>query len=305
MRAEVDFETGLAELAGSWLLTLEAERKSPATIKAYKAATDGFLRWHVTRYPDAVPMLDAAVVSAYIVDLGRAGQSAGTQRLRQTALKLFSRYLTMEGEQDRDGLVNLRLPKADNPVVPTLSDSELTGLLKACRGNDLASRRDDALVRLMASVGLRAGEVIGLRVADVDLAEKTVTVRRGKGGKGRTVGIGPVVARSLDRYLRVRRTHKRAYQVDDLWVGDQGRLFHYGGLARALGVRAQMAGIEHFTCHRLRHTTASRWLAAGGSEDGLMAMMGWSDRNMVQRYTSDTQQVRARAEAARLRLDDM
>jgi integrase len=120
----------------------------------------------------------------------------------------------------------------------------------------------------------------------------------------RTVGFGPQVAAALDRYLRARRAHRLA-ATPALWLGEQGRQFGYQGLARALAHRAQAAGIEGFHPHRLRHTAASRWLARGGTEDGLMAMAGWTDRNMLRHYTQDTAERRAIEEAARLRLDDI
>ena len=303
--AELDAITAvdLGDLAGSWYIALEAEGKSRATLKAYRAGVAGFLAWHAAQFPDAVPVLDRPAAAAYLADLRRAGQSPGTMRLRFGALRLFSAWLAEEGETSGDPLRSMKPPKGDKPVVPALSDAELDALTRACRGTGFAARRDEALVRLMAATGLRAGEVCDLRVSDVDLRGKTLVVRRGKGGKGRRIGIGPQAARALDRYLRARRAHRLA-ATDALWLGEMGRSFGYQGLARALGLRAKAAGIDRFHPHRLRHSFASRWLAAGGSEDGLMATAGWTSRDMISRYTSDTAQSRAIEEAARLALDD-
>ena len=57
--------------------------------------------------------------------------------------------------------------------------------------------------------------------------------------------------------------------------------------------------------HKLRHTAAHRWLAAGGSESGLMAMAGWTRTDMLVRYTRATAAERAADEAARLNLGDL
>jgi hypothetical protein len=57
-------------------------------------------------------------------------------------------------------------------------------------------------------------------------------------------------------------------------------------------MRADMAGIPGFHPHVLRHTAASRWLAAGGSEGGMMAVAGWSQRDMIDRYTRATAKIR-------------
>ena len=79
----------------------------------------------------------------------------------------------------------------------------------------------------------------------------------------------------------------------------------YYGLHSALKYRAQLAGLPKFHPHLLRHTAASRWLAAGGSEGGLMAVAGWSTRDMIDRYTSATASERAAAEARNLGLGEI
>jgi len=95
-------------------------------------------------------------------------------------------------------------------VVPVLTEDRLRALISACEGPDLRDRRDEAIVRLMTETGMRAGEVIAIEVADVDLKTGSATVRRGKGGKGRTVPFGPRTGRAMDRYIRLRRSHRLA-----------------------------------------------------------------------------------------------
>ena len=70
-----------------------------------------------------------------------------------------------------------------------------------------------------------------------------------------------------------------------LWLGTRGTSFGYDGLGNALRRRAALADIKGFHPHKLRHTAAHRWLAAGGSESGLMAMAGWTRTDMLIRYT--------------------
>jgi site-specific recombinase XerD len=294
----------LADLAESWLLSLEAEGKSPATLRAYRAGVAGFLRWHAAQ-GTAEPVLDKEVVRTYLADLRKADQSAGTCQLRHAALRRFATWLYEEGEADRDALAGLRPPKGDRPVIPRLSDEEVAALVRACRGTAFVDRRDEALVRLMTEGLLRASETLGLTVADVDVRRGVATVKRGKGGKGRLVPFGPATGRALDRYLRLRRRHPLAHTAP-LWLPGGGRSgFHYQGLAAALGARARTAGIEGFHLHRLRHTGASRWLRAGGTPTALRAVGGWTDLTMVLRYTEDDAAAQAIEEARRLGLDKL
>jgi site-specific recombinase XerD len=90
-----------------------------------------------------------------------------------------------------------------------------------------------------------------------------VTVRRGKGGKGRLAPFGPQTARAIDRYLRARRTHRLA-DTAALWPGDRGKSLEYYGLHSALKYRAGLAGLPKFHPHLLRGTPRRRvgWLQA-------------------------------------------
>jgi site-specific recombinase XerD len=296
---------GAVSLAGeleAWMTALASAQRSPATRRAYRAGVEGFLAWHAGEYPLAVPVLDKAAVRAYLADLATTRKPA-TCQLRHAALRRFSGWLAAEEVTESDLLAGLDPPRGDLPVVPCLAEEELAALVRACRGPGFVDRRDEALVRLMANAGLRASEAVGLTVGDVDRAAGVVTVRRGKGAKGRLVGFGPETGQAIDRYLRLRRRHPLAH-TPPLWLPGAGRpRFGYQGLSAAIGARAQAAGIDGFHLHRLRHTWASRWLRAGGSPLALRAAGGWTDLAMVQRYTADTAERQAVEEARRLGLD--
>jgi integrase/recombinase XerD len=90
-----------------------------------------------------------------------------------------------------------------------------------------------------------------------------------------------------------------------LWLGAHSNGFAYFGLNDTLKDRAREAGIEGFHLHLLRHTFATRWKAARGSDDGLMAVAGWSNRSMIDRYAGAAAADRAAAEARTLNLGDL
>lgn len=292
----------LAALLPSWELALRAERKSPQTVKSYGDAVRAFLRW--CEHSGHAPALDKRLTQEFVAALLDGGAEPATARARQLGLRRFSAWLAEEGEIDADPLLGLKAPKLDAKVTESLTEDDLRALIKACGGKEFRDRRDEAIVRLMAETAMRAGEVCGLSVADVDLPRGIVTVRRGKGGKGRISPFGPQTGRALDRYVRARRAHRLA-DTAALWLGDRGKELNYYGLHKALKTRAEAAGLTGFHPHLLRHTAASRWLAAGGSEGGLMAVAGWSTRDMIDRYTRATASERAAAEARGLGLGDL
>lgn len=293
----------LAALLQSWELSLRAERKSQQTVKSYGDGVRRFLVWCVQN--GRAPSLDRATVNAFTAALLDAGAEPSTARSRQLAVRRFSGWLAEEGETERDELLALKAPKLDQKVIEPLTDVQLKAMIAACTGLDqMRDRRDEALIRFMVETGCRAGEVAVMALPDVNLQAGVAIVRRGKGGKGRSVPFGPQTVRAVDRYVRARRTHRLA-GTDALWLGDRGKPFSYDGLHKTLKLRATMAGIPNFHPHLLRHTAAHRWLAAGGSEGGLMAVAGWTRPDMLQRYTRARASDRAADEARRLNLGEL
>ena len=260
-----------------------------------------FLRWCESTATPAV--LTAPVVQAFVADQLDRGAAPATALSRQKALRRYAAWLVTDGQLDTNPLTGLPTPKQDRQLTEALSDEELRALLKACTGRSLRDRRDEAILRLMTETGIRAGEVIALHTGDVDLGRGLATIRRGKGGKGRLVPFGPQTAAALDRYLRARRAHSPA-DGGALWVGARGPLT-YSGLDKTLRERARTADVKGFHLHKIRHTAATRWLRAGGSEQGLMTVAGWSSRAMLDRYTGASAAERAAAEARGLGLGDI
>jgi integrase/recombinase XerD len=295
-------QTKLADLLESWQIGLQAQHLAPGTIRHYTEGTRLFLKW--CENTDAEPELTKANVQRFLAELMAGGAQSTTARARWSALKRFSWWLAKEGERPTDDMLGLAPPKIDSKLVHPLTDAELKDLIKVCRGNTFRDRRDEALIRLLAETGMRAGECRSLTLEDIDIAHGKAVVLRSKTGMGRSVFFGPATAQALDRYARLRRGHRLA-GTQAFWLGDRSRSFGSNALYRAVLYRAEMAGIEHMHPHRLRHTAASRWLAAGGSEGGLMAMAGWTKRDMLDRYTRATASTRAGEESRRLNLGEL
>jgi len=295
-------------LLPSWLLSLRADRKSAQTIAAYTDGVRFYLTWCVAN--DVAP-LSRSSLRAWTTALLDRGNAPATAVARQLAVRRYAAWLTEEGELAADPFLGIKAPQLDTKVVEPLTDDELRALLTACippkgltPAQVLRYRRDEAMLRLMLETGARAGEVVAIELVDVDLPGGLVIIRRGKGGKGRVVPFGPATAQAIDRYLRLRRAHRLA-ATPALWLGDRGKGFSYDALHKTLAVRAAAAGIVGFHPHLLRHTAAHRWLAAGGSEGGLMSVAGWTRPDMLLRYTKAQASSRAAEEARGLNLGDL
>ncbi|HEV7974319.1 tyrosine-type recombinase/integrase [Amycolatopsis sp.] len=294
-------EIALSRLLESWELDLRAQRKSPQTIKGYLTGARQYLAFCDAHGLE--PDLDKPTVNAFVLSLLDAGREASTASTRQSAVKLFSAWLAAEDFIPRDLIIGLAPPQLDKKVVDRLTEDECRALIKACEGKDFLDRRDNAIVRFMLEAIVRASETVDMTVSGTKTRVGTALIVRGKGGKGRTVPFGPQTGRAIDRYLIVREKHRLA-RSDVLWLGERGKLLGYSGLYKALGYRAKLAGIDNFHPHLTRHTSAQRWLDAGGSEGSLMAVAGWANRDMIEKYTRATASTRAAAEARTLNLGE-
>lgn len=246
------------------------------------------------------------LLESWVAYLLAHGAEANTARTRQQAVRRFADWLASEDEISADPFAGLSPPKLDTKVVQRFTDDQLRSLIKACAGKELRDRRDEAIVRLFANTGMRAAEMLALNVADVDLERGIATIIRGKGGTGRLVPFDAATSAAIDKYMRVRRNHKLA-RTAALWLTETGgaERLGYHGLRVTLNARANVAHISNFHIHKLRHTFASRWLASGGSEGGLMNVAGWRTREMVDRYTKATAAEHAADEARTLKLGDL
>jgi site-specific recombinase XerD len=295
-------EDGLAELLASWEIALRAEGKSKDTVKSYGDGMRSYMRWAQHAGAAGFTRDNVTAFLAYLMETG----SATTAGIRAKSLKLLSTWAHDEGRLDADVLAGLKPPRPDKTVVPKLTDDELKRLIAACAADkSLYARRDEAIVRLASEAGCRAEELLGMDLPDdLDLRRGIAVIRRGKGAKGRIVPFGSQTARAIDRYVFMRR---KAGHPDKgaLWPSQRKGRLGYHGLYATLVKRAEVAGIPDFHPHRLRHMFASRWLAAGGSEGGLMAVAGWTSREMLDRYVADTRSEMAAEESRRLGLGDV
>lgn len=278
-----------ALLATSWLLTLDADGYAANTMTSYGRALRHLGDWLAEHHPGVGPVdLQRDQVRAWLVHV-RDTTSRGTARSYFPGLRHFCRWLVAEGETARDPTEGIKTPKPNDATTPTLTVVQLRALLATCRTAEFVGQRDEAIILVFADGGLRLAELAGLEVErSVDVAARMLFVE-GKGSdrsgpRRRAVPLGVRTTRSLDRYLRQRRRHPFADRPD-LWLGARGRAtLSMGGIDAMLHRRAAAAGISGLHPHVFRHTWASAFRSAGGSEGDLMVLGGWHSRQMLDRY---------------------
>ncbi len=287
-------------LAESWVIHLEAERKSPHTIRGYTKGLEAYVRWCER---EGVPVdLTPKPVERFMTALFDGGAEAATVLTRQRGVRRFSAWLADDtGQPDR--LDRMKPPKVDTKIPPFVTPEQLTALLATCATRSFYDVRDRAIINLMAESMVRADELVTMLKDGINVRQRTARVERGKGGKGRITAFSAQTARDLDRYLRARASHRLAGEPW-LWLpikrSGEPRLT-YDGLYNTLRRRA-MAADPPFRLypHMLRSTGAITFRRKGGQVTSLMALGGWADISMVQRYIKAAENDLAIEEARRL-----
>lgn len=289
-------------LARSWERSLRAAGRSPRTVDSYLESLRIFAGWRESAgHTGDLDTIDRAQCEDFIVHLLDT-RSAATARVRFASMKQFFKWALREQEITVDPMADMPPPAQPTREVPIITEADLAKLLDSLGGADFEDRRDTAIVWVLLTTGLRAGELVGMDTDDVDLDARTITVI-GKGDRERTVGIGDQTVLALDRYERARARHTR-HGADAFWLGPKGGLTD-SGLRQLIRRRGAAAGIEDLHPHRFRHTFAHRWLSKGGTEGGLQTAAGWRSPQMLARYGASAKSERSRAEAARLGLEDL
>ena len=132
------------------------------------------------------------------------------------------------------------------------------------------------MVEAMLLGGLRRCEVLGLRLGDVQPGERRLFIADGKGGHQRLVPVSPRFFTSLAGYLHYERPPESSSgQVFVVLKGPRrGRPLTATGLDEIIDGARRRAGIEHLTCHQLRHTCFTRLREAGMALEAIQAQAG-------------------------------
>lgn len=152
--------------------------------------------------------------------------------------------------------VNIELPSiSDDKKLPVvLSQQEVKGMVSSC---SLLKHR--LLIGLMYGCGLRIGELVGMRIKDIDLDRKMVHIVQGKGRKDRYVPLGAMLARGIKSYIDAENPKEWLFNGKDQTVpmSTRGTTWVVNEAVKRCGIRKEVS------CHTLRHSYATHLLEMG------------------------------------------
>ena len=260
--------TGLSPLRRRMIDDMTIRNLSPATQRSYLHAVAKFSR-HFGRAPDT---LGLGEVRDFQVHLVAKGVSWGALNQTVCALRFF--YGVTLGE----ATVPERIPYARTPrkLPVILSADEVVRFLEA-----VSSLKSRAALTTAYAAGLRASEVAGLMIADIDSARGVIRVRHGKGAKDRDVMLSTQLLGILRAYWRLARPQRFLFPGRD-----EDRPISPTVLHAACRSAVEAAGLsKRVTLHTLRHSFATHLLENGADIRIIQALLGHANLSSTARYT--------------------
>ena len=203
------------------------------------------------------------------------------------AVRMFCRYLVLNHLLARDVSAVVNTPKKWNRLPTVLDDRNVQLLLDAPDDDqDVHARRDRALLTLLYATGIRASELAGLAVRDVNSRLGVARVL-GKGNRERIVPVAERALEEIQTYLdRYRSALTRDETNDWLFLSRTGRQLSREDVYRIVRKYVRRAALrDGVTPHTLRHAFATQLLAHGADLRSVQEMLGHADIATTQVYT--------------------
>ncbi|MFH1533341.1 MAG: tyrosine-type recombinase/integrase [Nitrospirota bacterium] len=261
---------------------------SPATISWYKVSLKVLLKHYGGKFVELQDFTSERIRDFLYNGRIERKWTPETFIYYHKGLKSFFKWCVGRGHLHVNPLDDIEKPKLDKKLPKSITKQEALRLMEYSFNVKYTYRheryRNQAIFAVMLYAGLRANEVLHLKLHEVDLINNLIHVNHGKGGKDRVVPICGALKRLLREYLRDRtRLGRDSVYFFTSIRGDVP--FTYSGLKNVVAKIRKLTGIN-FSPHKLRHTFATLMLEGGCDIYALSKMLGHSDIKTTTIYLS-------------------
>lgn len=284
--------TTIKQAITSFLMSCKVEGKSYGTIDCYTDKLKGFL-WYATTYewPNDIDAVTTDHLREFLVYLRETPHrfnstcpramkpiNGTTVQKYYRAMSALFNWSVREGILEASPLVRIKVPRAERKVVKSLDSNEVNQLIMGL-GESFDGVRNKAIILVLVDCGLRSGELLNIKMGDINVEQQVMKVD-GKTGE-RVVRYGSTTEKALKQYLRLRSTVNG--HNDCLWLTKKGVTLKDSSVETLFIKLRKKTGI-HVHPHLLRHTFATMWLKNGGEGLMLQRLLGHTTLMMTNRY---------------------
>lgn len=213
------------------------------------------------------------------------GLSDTTINIRLRVYRAMFNFLEREELIEINPMSNVKLLKQDVDLTNCFTDEEMKEILRQPNQRDYVGFRDYVAMILLLDSGIRANELLSLRLADIDLQTRFITLG-GDRNKNRKPRIVPISAHAVKLLLQLINENKKHFSTDRIFLSSYGEPLGQNHFNKRLKFYGEKAGIngKKVTAHVYRHTWAKNMTLNGCDAFTLQKMGGWSDIRTMRRY---------------------
>ncbi len=270
-------------LSESWDADMAERGLAPATQSAYGRVARAYLVFLESRGVEDLDDADGASVLGFLQWLVTDGGWASSSLF--WLVSNFRPFLTFVGRSDlvdAAGMAGIRRSRA---IVPTLSDEDVAAVLRACTTGAVTAR-DAAITLLALTSGLRACDIVGLRLTDVDWRTTTIGIVQQKTHNPVTIPLTDLLVDRLAAYVLDERPDSADRHVFLRALAPHTRLGDHASIYRITAQVFRTAGVANVKAgtRLLRHSAASRLLRAATPLPTISAVLGHADPDSTNGY---------------------
>ena len=228
--------------------------------------------------------VDAYHIRQCLGQLHQQGLSPRSLQRWLSGVRSFFNVLMKKQHTHKNPCEGIKAPKASKPLPKTLDTDQVGHLLKPT-GNTFIECRDNAIVELFYSSGLRLSELTGINLSDIDWHNATLMVT-GKGNKMRQLPIGRFAKAALKKWLSLREQQIKNPEERAVFISKRGtRITQRSVQLRLKALSLQQTMEQSVNPHMLRHSFASHLLESSGDLRAVQELLGHANISTTQIYT--------------------
>lgn len=289
-------------ILGEFAADLRGRGRSAATARSYVSDVRGLLGFVDGDGADPAPaeLIDLSALRSWLGALVASGAARTTIARHVASARAFTAWAAAAGVLDADPGIRLEAPGAQRRLPAVLDRGQAEEVLRSAElgAEDAApvALRDEAIVEILYSTGIRVSELCGLDLSSIDRERRSLRVL-GKGNKERVVPFGVPAENAIDAWLATGRPALRTSRSGDAFLlGARGGRLDVRAARRAVNeITSATEGVPTLSPHGLRHSAATHLLEGGADLRHVQEILGHSTLSTTQLYTHVTNERIAKA----------
>ena len=232
-----------------------------------------------------IKKIDYKIIRQYLSFLYDFDYENKTIARNLSTIRSFFKYLMKENIIKNNPMILIGNPKLEKKLPKVLNSIEVDDILNIPDNETPLGQRDSLILELIYSTGIRVGELVNIKIQDIDFNDKKIIIT-GKGNKERIVLFGNVLLKKLNLYLNDGRKKLIKNSIDYLVLNSQGNKITSRGVELIIDKILKKGGITYkISPHTLRHTFATHMLNNGADLKTVQELLGHESLSTTQIYT--------------------